>query len=117
MGEHQRNPLEIAVLSHFHKMINELFLLKEAFGPLSGVVEFFLSKCRLGGWLGPLEQLKLLISVHVLPSRPLNELLIVDFASLGNLKICESFLSRCDGDLRVVQLCKDLTRVIISSTL
>ena len=68
-------------------MINEFFLLEEAFGPLSGVVEFFLSECRLGGWLGSLEQLEFLVSVHVLPGCPLNELLVVNLASLGYLQI------------------------------
>ena len=83
-------------------MVHKLFLLEETLRPFCCRVEFLLSKLGLARWLSTLERLKLILRVQVLPSDPLDELLIVDFASHGHLQVTEGLLGRLNGHSRVV---------------
>ena len=83
-------------------MVHKLFLLKETLGPFCCRVEFLLSKLGLARWLSALKCLKLILRVQVLTSGPLDELLVIDFASHGHLQITKGLLGSLNGYSRIV---------------
>ena len=115
LGDNKRDILQFAVFTHLHEVIDELFLLKETFGPLVRRVELLLGELRLAWRLSALQSLKLFLSVEVLTSGPLHELLIVDFTCDGHLEVTEGFLGGGNRDLWVIKLREHLSRVVVAT--